>query len=485
MLKYGEPCTSVELLSLFEEIWTSGEIPSDWRKGIILPLYKGKGDRTECKNYRGITLLSVPGKVFARVILERMKQVIHTSRRREQSGFTPGRSTVDRILTLNLLAQKRREFRQPLYAAYVDLKAAFDSIVREALYKLLKIAGIPDKLILLFRGLYTDTISCVRCEGDTSGWFRIRSGVRQGCILAPDMFDVAMDRVVGRTVARAMPGADIGEATFTDFDFADDVALLAQIYDLLASTLTIFEEEASELGLHVNWQKTKVQSLSDFLPRPSDIMVEGEVVECVEGFNYLGVLTHESCRSTPEISRRLGMASGAFGSLKNNIWSTRISLSTKIRLFNSYVMPVLLYGSETWSFGRRDQLRLDAFGTKCLRALCGIKWSDFISNEEVYARTGQRTVCDTIRRRRLGLFGHIARMPADSDSRQALLALAPPSWKRPRGRPRSTWLGMIDEDLAGLGMDLSMAITVAENRTLWRHLVDSLCNAPIGGVGGE
>ena len=216
-----------------------------------------------------------------------------------------------------------------------------------------------------------------------------------------------------------MPGADIGEVAFTDFDFADDVSLLAQIYDLLASTLTIFEEEASELGLHINWQKTKVQSLSDFLPRPPDIMVEGEAVECVEGFNYLGVLTHESCRSTPEISRRLGMASGAFGALQNNIWSTRISLSTKIRLFNSYIMPVLLYGSETWSFGRRDQLRLDAFGTKCLRTLCGIKWSDFITNAEVYNRTGQTTVCGTIRRRRLGLLGHVARMPADSDSRQA------------------------------------------------------------------
>ena len=83
------------------------------------------------------------------------------------------------------------------------------------------------------------------------------------------------------------------------------------------------------------------------------------------------------------------------------------------------------------------------------------------------------------------MLGHIARMPADSDSRQALLAQAPPSWKRPRGRPRSTWLGMIDEDLAVFGMDLNMAITVAENRTLWRNLINSSCNAPIDGVGDE
>jgi hypothetical protein len=59
-----------------------------------------------------------------------------------------------------------------------------------------------------------------------------------------------------------MFGVSIGESSVTDFDFADDVAFLAELYDLLQSALIIFEEEASELGLHVNWQKTKVQSLS-------------------------------------------------------------------------------------------------------------------------------------------------------------------------------------------------------------------------------
>ena len=79
MLKYGEPYTSHELLALFEKIWITEEVPSDWKKGIILPLYKGKGGRSEFKNHRGITLLSVPGKVFAHVLLERMKPIIHGS----------------------------------------------------------------------------------------------------------------------------------------------------------------------------------------------------------------------------------------------------------------------------------------------------------------------------------------------------------------------------------------------------------------------
>ena len=138
---------SSALLPLFELIWNTEEIPEDWRRGIILPLYKGKGDRSECGNYRGITLLWVPKKVFARVLVERMRPIIHAKRRLEQSGFTPRRSTIDRILALTVLAQTRREYRQSLYTAYIDLKAAFDSVDRDTLFKLLEFIGIPLKLI--------------------------------------------------------------------------------------------------------------------------------------------------------------------------------------------------------------------------------------------------------------------------------------------------------------------------------------------------
>ena len=91
-----------------------------------------------------------------------------------------------------------------------------------------------------------------------------------------------------------MFGVIISEPSFTDFDFADNVAFLAELYNIFQSALIIFEEEASELGLHVNWQKTKVQSLSDSDVRLMNFSIDGEAVECVESFPYLGILTHES-----------------------------------------------------------------------------------------------------------------------------------------------------------------------------------------------
>ena len=72
------------------------------------------------------------------------------------------------------------------WVAYVDLKAAFDSVDRTALWQLLLSVGLPHRMVELFKALYTDTVSCVRADGCESEWFPVNSGVRQGCVVAPD-----------------------------------------------------------------------------------------------------------------------------------------------------------------------------------------------------------------------------------------------------------------------------------------------------------
>jgi len=163
---YGSPYIARNWVSglnfcVFQSAWQSGIVPDEWHRGIILLSYKGKGSKHDCRNYRRITLLSVPGKAFAHILLTRVKDVLVQSRRIQQSGFTRGRSTIDRIATLNMLHQTRREFSQPHWVAYVDLKAAFDSIDHSALWQLLTSRGLPPKVISLFQALYTGTTSCV------------------------------------------------------------------------------------------------------------------------------------------------------------------------------------------------------------------------------------------------------------------------------------------------------------------------------------
>ena len=110
------------LQALLTAVWHSGTIPPDWKRGLVVPIWKGKGGRQDCNNYRGITLISVPGKVLAYLLLMRVRSHLLKYQRPQQSGFTPGKSTTDRILALRVLVDRRCEFRQGMLAAYAISK---------------------------------------------------------------------------------------------------------------------------------------------------------------------------------------------------------------------------------------------------------------------------------------------------------------------------------------------------------------------------
>jgi len=186
------------------------------------------------------------------VLLNRVKDKLLSIRRCEQSGFTPGRSTVDRISTLSNIIQTRKEFNTPFWIAYVDLKSAFDSVDSQTSWMLLKSIGLPPKILKLMEDLYTDTCSCVRVNGVTSDWFEVSCGVRQGCSIAPDLFVEPMNWIMEHTVHNGFAGVTVGEQVFTDLDYADDVALLAQMLKVLLLSLSMMNEEAKPLGLHIN-----------------------------------------------------------------------------------------------------------------------------------------------------------------------------------------------------------------------------------------
>ena len=166
LLKAGGNGALVSLYAVLCSAWNTGIIPTDYKRVLVVPLWKGKGDRQDCNNYRGVTLLSVPGNVFARIILDRVRHHLLEHQRPEQSGFTPKRSTIDRILALGVLTERRREFWQGLLAAYVDICKALDSVNRDALWRILGLRGVPPKLINLMSELYSGTESAVIC-GDT------------------------------------------------------------------------------------------------------------------------------------------------------------------------------------------------------------------------------------------------------------------------------------------------------------------------------
>ena len=163
-----------------------------------------------------------------------------------------------------------------------------------------------------------------------------------------------------------------------------------------------------------------------------------------------------------------------------NIWTAKeSSLKTKLRIFNSNVKTVLLYGCETWRTTKKMLHRIQTFINSCLRRIYKIKWQDKIRNEELWERADQDSVDKQILRRKWGWIGHTLRNPASSTTRQALTWN--PQGKRKRGRPRNSWRRDTKAQLKQQGFTWTRAAATAQRRMDWRRVVDGLCSTMSNG----
>jgi len=151
-----------------------------------------------CSNYCGITLLSLLGKVFARVLERRLRPLVEPQIQDQQCGLRPGRGTVDQLFTLARILEGSWEFAQPVYMRFVDLKKAFDRVPWGLLWGVLREYGFPDSLLPAIRSLYACRKSCVRILGIKSDTFPVGVGLRQGCPLSPVLFVIFMDSISRR-----------------------------------------------------------------------------------------------------------------------------------------------------------------------------------------------------------------------------------------------------------------------------------------------
>lgn len=487
----GGDIVAEQLTALFSLCWEKGKVPSDLRDAVLVSLYKNKGEKSDCSNYRGITLLSIAGKILARVLLDRLIPIIAEEVLPEsQCGFRANRGTTDMIFVLRQLQEKCREQNMGLYVAFVDLTKAFDTVSRDGLWKILAKLGCPPKFLAILRQLHEDQRGQVKSCGEFSEPFPIGNGVKQGCVLAPTLFAIFFSLMLRgakedltegiyirfRTdgsvfnLRRLLAHTKTLEELILELLFADDCALLAHAEEALQTVVNHFADAAKAFGLTISLGKTEVmyQAPPHGPYTPPKINIDGHQLNAVEHFTYLGSVISNDASVSKDIDHRLSKASCSFGRLQRRVWQNHsLRLTTKVQVYRAVVLSTLLYGSEAWVLYRKHIKLLERFHQRCLRSILGIKWQDYITNIEVLEKADLPSIEAMLMLRQLRWSGHVARMD-DSRIPKIVFYGELREGKRSVGAPRRRYKDQLKQQLSQCGLDHRSWETLAANRSGWR-----------------
>ncbi|BHF78810.1 hypothetical protein SprV_0602192500 [Sparganum proliferum] len=435
--KHGGPQLMDHLTALFQEMWRQEEVPQDFKDATIVHLYKRKGNRQICDNHRGISLLNIAGKIFARILLNRLNNHLEQGLLPEsQCGFRRHRGTTDMIFAARQLQEKCQEMRTHLYSTFVDLTKAFDTMNREGLWKIMRKFGCPERFIEMVRQLQDGMMARVTDNGAVSEAFAVTNGVKQGCVLAPTLFSLMFSFMLMDAYRDERPGIRIAYRTdghllnqrrlhfqsrvsttaVHELLFADDCALSTTSEEEMQRSMDLFSAACKNFGLVINTQKTVVMhqpppNSATASNAPPQISVDRTQLQVVDNFPYLGSTLSRNTKNDDEVANRISKVSQAFGRLRSTVWNRHgLQLSTKLKMYTAVILPTLLYGAETWTVYTKQARRLNHFHLSCLRRILRLNWHDRILDTDALEQTGILSIYAMLRQIQLRWSGHLVRM---------------------------------------------------------------------------
>ena len=212
------------LHTICQQIWKTQQWPQDWKRSVFIPIPK-KGNAKE--NYLTIVLILHASKVMLKILQDSLQQYVNCELPVDQAGFRKGRGTRDQIANTRWIIEKAREFQKNIYFCLFAYTKAFDYVVHNKLWKILKKIGIPDHLPCLLRNLYAGQET--RLEHGTTDWFQVGTRVCQSCILSPCLFYFYAEYIMRNAgLEEAQAGIKIARRNINNLRYADDITLMVE-----------------------------------------------------------------------------------------------------------------------------------------------------------------------------------------------------------------------------------------------------------------
>src|SRR5215469_12929114 len=296
------------------------------------------------------------------------------------------------------------------------------------------------------KSFYVNSRACVKVDGWVGERFEVKVVLRQGCVMSPWLFNVYMDSIV-REVKRECREEGLNlqserggvQWRVNMLLYADDTVLIGETEESLQRLVTSFDRICRKRKVRINGDKSKVMRVGDN-GRILDMGIRiGRVrIKQVDCFNYLGVVISAVGEGRQEFGHRLKEGNRALGGVRE-VWNRgRMSVGMKRRVFESIVVPKVMYGSETWSLNAKERSDLEVFEMKGLRSMYGVSIRDRVRNVRIRERCGwERGLVIRYKQSVLKWYGHVLR--GGEDSLVGRVARGSVERNRGRGRPKWRW----------------------------------------------
>ena len=443
----------VWLTKLFNLIFRANKMPEEWRRSILVPIFKNKGDVQSCTNYRGIKLMSHTMKLWERVIEHRLRRM--TSVTKNQFGFMPGRSTMEAIFLVRQLMERYREHKKDLHMVFIDLEKAYDKIPRNVMWWALEKHKVPAKYITLIKDMYNNVVTSVRTSDVDTDDFPIKIGLHQGSALSPYLFALVMDEVT-RGIQGDIPWCML---------FADDVVLVDDSRTGVNRKLELWRQTLESKGFRLSRTKTEYMMCGFSTTRceEEEVSLDGQVVPRKDTFRYLGSMLQEDGGIDEDVNHRIKAGWMKWRQASGILCDKRVPQKLKGKFYRTAVRPAMLYGAECWPTKRRHVQQLGVAEMRMLRWMCGHTRKDRVRNDDIRDRVGVAPIEEKLVQHRLRWFGHIQRRPPEAPVHSGRLKRAE-NVKRGRGRPILTWEESVKRDLKDWSIDKELAM----DRGAWK-----------------
>ena len=345
--------------------------PTEWKKGRVVAIPKPGKDPSQPLNYRPISLLSNIGKIFERIILDKLQdfeweQKIFIP---EQFGFRNNHSTVQQILRITESASKGFNQNRSSGMVLLDVEKAFDSVWHEGLLHKLLVLKIPIFLTRLIKSYLCDRKSFVEFNGSQSFTYNLPAGVPQGSLLSPFLFNVFINDI------------SLPSNCFLAI-YADDTAIYADVtwknIKRLKSTLESALRKVSiyfdQWKIKINHTKTDaiVFSHSRVMKRKlplNPLTLNGNQIEWKDSVKYLGVHLDDKLNFKLHIQNAIIKSKKAIAALYPIIKkNSSASFRSKLTIYKSYIRPILTYACPVYSNCPKTHFnKLQIMQNKCLR----------------------------------------------------------------------------------------------------------------------